>query len=177
MNQDMQSYTPLSPRLAGAVFFAIYALFFMLFTRYTLISVQYAAVIPLLPSILISLFVGALAGAWLGKTLAKKSRWYRAFLIGLLLALVCLILGSLGLLLHSYFRDASFLNKVQSWKDYLVLYAAILLSLGVTIGLWLVPLTGLVAVYFNKYFFPGLITADKQRMQEEKPEKSDTSDD
>ncbi|CDZ77006.1 hypothetical protein BN59_01285 [Legionella massiliensis] len=166
MNQDSKHYSPLSPRLAGAVFFAIYAMLFMLFTKYTLISIKDTAVLPLLPSILISLLIGALAGSCLGKTLAKEGRWLRSFLIGIVLALLCLILGSLAILLHSYFKDASFLSHVQSWKDYFVLFGAILLSLTVTIGLWLIPLTGFIAIYFNKHFFPGLMAADKQRMQE-----------
>lgn len=176
MNQDSEHYTPLSPKLAGAVFFAIYALLFMLFTRYTLVSISYAALMPLLQSILISLLIGGLTGICLGKTLAKKSRWYRPFLLGIVLALLYIILGSLVVLLHSYFNDASFLSRVQSWKDYFVLYGAILLSLSLTIGLWLIPITGLMAVYFNKHFFPGLIAADKQRLQEERPAKSDESD-
>lgn len=176
MNPDSERYTPLSPRLAGAVFFAIYALLFMLFTKYTLISIQDTAVLPLLPTILLSLLIGALAGSCLGMRLAKKSRWYRSFLIGIFLALLCLILSSLAILLHSYFKDATFLSRIQSWKDYFVLFGAILLSLTVTIGLWLIPLTGFIAIYFNKHFFPGLIAVDKQRMQEERSTKSDKSD-
>lgn len=44
-----------------------------------------------------------------------------------------------------------------------------------TIGLWLIPLTGLIAIYFNRHFFPGLLAADQQRLQEAAAQKQETT--
>ncbi|KTD31306.1 MULTISPECIES: hypothetical protein [Legionella] len=167
-----------SPRFAGAIFFAIYALLFTLFTKYTLLSLRDKALLPLLPSIFIALIIGALIGALLGKALAKNGHWFRPFLIGILLACLALIFGSLFVLMYYYSTDPLFSNHLQHWNDYFVVYGAILVSLILTIGTWFIPLTGFIAIYFNKHFLPGLIAADKQRMQtEEQTKTSDTSND
>lgn len=167
MNQESNEYKPLSPRLAGAVFFAVFALLFMLFTKYTLLSLKDNALLPLLPAILISVITGAFAGGLFGKALAKESRWPRPLLIGILLACLSLILGSLGILTHFYLNDANFLIRFRQWQDYFVVYGVILLSLTMTIGVWLIPLTGFIAIYFNKHFLPGLMAVDQKRMQAE----------
>lgn len=101
-----------------------------------------------------------------GGILAKKGNWARPFGIGILVACLSLILTSLGLLAYYYLTDATFLKHLQHWQDYFVIYGVILLSLALTIGLWLIPLTGLVAVYFNKRFWPGLVAIDKKRHQD-----------
>jgi MFS family permease len=165
MNANANNHSPLSPRFAGAIFFAIYSLLFTLFTKYTLLSLRDKALLPLLPSIFIALIIGALVGAILGKALVKKAHWLRPFLIGILLAFLILILGSLAILTHYYFSDPIFVSRLQHAKDYFVVYGAILASLSLTIGLWFIPLSGLVAIYFNKHFFPGLIAADQQRIK------------
>lgn len=159
------NHTPISPKFAGAFFFAIYAFFFMLFAKYTLFSLQDRALLPLFSTIIISFFTGAFSGAILGNALVKKSRWTRPFFIGIALALLALFLGSLGILVHYYFHDPVFLQRFVHWRDYFVMYGVILLSLILTIGIWLIPITGLVAIYFNKHFYPGLLIADKNRLK------------
>ncbi|PJE10908.1 hypothetical protein [Legionella sp.] len=165
MNSKANNYSPLSPRFAGAVFFAVYLLLFSLFTKYTLLSLRDKALLPLLPSVFVALIIGALVGCFLGKALAKKAHWFRPFLIGILLAFLILILGSLAILAHYYFSDPIFVSRLQHVKDYFVVYGAILASLSLTIGLWFIPLSGLVAIYFNKHFLPGLIAVDQQRIE------------
>lgn len=165
MISDSKEYHPISPRFAGAVFFAIFALLFLLFTKYTLLSLRDSALLPLLPSIPISIITGAFAGGLFGPALAKKSRWSRPFIIGVLIACLSLILGSLGVLTHYYLSDATFLNRFHQWQDHIVFYGLILLSLTMTIGIWLIPLSGLVAIYFNKHFLPGLLKTDQQRLK------------
>jgi hypothetical protein len=175
MNLQVKEPQPLSPRFAGAVFFAIYALLFMLFTKYSLLSLKTSALLPLLPSIFISLIIGAFAGGIFGKILAKESHWLKPFLIGVLLACLVLILASLGVFLYSYVKDVT-LSNIHHWQDYWVIYGTILLSLALTIGLWLIPVTGLIAIYFNKHFFPSLIAIDQKRLQEEKQIKTHNHD-
>lgn len=178
MNTDPNNkLAQFSPRIAGAIFFAIYAFLFTLFTKYTLLSLRDEGLLPLLPSIFISLIIGALIGALFGKALAKKSHWFRPFLIGILLACVALILGSLFVLIHYYSTDPLFSSRLQHWQDYFVVYGAILVSLLIVIGTWFIPLSGQVSIYFNKHFLPGLITADKQRLNTETHTKSDSPND
>jgi len=166
----MNHQEPLTPRFAGAVFFAIYSLLLAIFTKYTLLTLRDSAILPLLPTLLIALITGALIGSCFGPWLAKKAPWYRSFLIGILLGLVSMIIGAMIILLHYYFSGSILLNKAQYWKDYLIIYTAILASISLTLGIWLIPLTGFVALYFNKQFLPGLIAADTQRLK--KPTKA-----
>ena len=165
MNPDVHQQQPLTPRFAGAVFFAIYSLLLAIFTKYTLLTLRDSAILPLLPTLLIALITGALIGSCFGPWLAKKAPWYRSFLIGVFLGFISMIIGALAILLHYYFSDSTLLNQAQHWKDYLVIYTAILASLCLTLGVWLIPLTGFMAVYFNKQFLPGLIAADSQRLK------------
>lgn len=166
INAD-KDYEPISPRFAGAVFFAIYALLFMLFTKYTLLSLRDSALLPLIPSILTSIITGIFVGGIFGSALTKTNGWLRPLFIGILLACLSLILCSLGIITHYYLKDPQFLSYFHHWQDYFVFYGAVLLSLFLTIGLWLIPLTSLVAIYFNKQFYPGLIAADQQRLRNE----------
>mgnify|MGYP003388106233 CR=1 FL=1 len=166
----------ISPKFAGAIFFAVYALLFMLFAKYTLLSLRDTALLPFFSSILIAAVTGAFTGALFGGLLAKKSQWTRPFLMGIPLACLSLILGSLGIMIHYALSDPALLNRLGHWHDYLVLYGVILLSLVLTIGVWLVPITGIVSIYFNRHFFPGLRAADQQRLATKKPNKPDVSD-
>lgn len=176
MNPNPKLPTPVSPRFAGAFFFAIYALLFLLFTRYTLFSLNTTSLSSLLWTSLAALITGAFAGWCFGAALAKKSKGLRSFFLGILLAFLCLILLSFAFLVHGYFNKSILIYKAH-WKDYLVIYGTLLLSLISTIGLVFIPLTGLIAIYFNKQFLPGLIAADKARLEKELLENSDKSDD
>ncbi|MDI9818107.1 MULTISPECIES: hypothetical protein [unclassified Legionella] len=161
MNSKTQEPSAVSPRFAGAIFFAAFSLLFLLFTKYTLLSLRDSALIPLFPSLLATLAIGALAGGLFGKMLAKKNGWLWPFFLGILIACLALILLSLIIYIHYYFTDPSLFSRFQHWQDYLIFYGVILASLFLTIGLWLLPLTGLVAIYFNKKFWPGLMAIVK----------------
>lgn len=174
MTLKTDDHNPLSPRFAGAIFFAIFAVLFMLFTKYTLLSLKDSLLLPLLPALLIAAITGAFAGSIFGEFLAKKGTWVRPFLIGILLACLSLILGSLGVLTHYYLTNPDFFARLHQWQDYFVVYGVVLLSLTLTIGLWLIPLTGLIAIYFNKHFLPGLIAVDEKRQLENKQSKTDS---
>ena len=177
MNPDVKAFHPISPRFAGAVFFAIFALLFMFFTKYTLLSLRDSALLPLLPAIVVSLITGAFVGGIFGPALAKQSYWLRPFVIGIVLACLALILASFGIIAHYYLVDANFFSRFHQWQDYFLVYGLILLSLTITVGVWFIPLTGLVAIYFNKHFLPGLIATDQKRFETEQQAKRIKPDD
>ncbi|MFC3909161.1 hypothetical protein ACFORL_08765 [Legionella dresdenensis] len=151
--------TATAARFAAAIFFAIYSLLFLLFTKYTLLSLQESKLLPLFPALLITPITGAFAGYLFGAAIARQKQWYKALLLGFLLAIIAILLISLVLLGHGYYYEAPIFQQVKDWEDCLVLYGAILLSITLIVGLWLIPITGLAAVYFNRHFFPGLLTA------------------
>lgn len=57
------------------------------------------------------------------------------------------------------------------------MYLQILIFLSLAIGTWFIPLTGLIGIYFNKQFFPGLIATDQRRMEKENSTETKRSDD
>jgi hypothetical protein len=152
-------------RFAATIFFAIYALLFLLFTKYTLLSLQNSLQLSLFPSLLVILLTGAFLGRLFADKLAKKSHWLRLFLLGCLMAIITILLVSFLVLVYSYFYDASFLNHLPRWQDYFIVYGLVVLSVTLIVGVWLIPLTGLVAIYFNKHFLPGLLAVDKKQLQ------------
>ncbi|KTD50203.1 hypothetical protein Lqui_1528 [Legionella quinlivanii] len=155
---------PISARFAAAVFFGIFAFLFLIFTRYTLLPLKASQGFPLGYALIVVPFIGILLGALFGNQLAKPSRWWRPFLLGILLAIVYLLIISLAVLVNSYWNDPNFARL--SVKDNMVVFGAIYLSATLIIGLWLIPVTALAAVYFNKHFFPGLRAVDKRRHKE-----------
>lgn len=165
MNDANSELSPsISPRFAGAVFFALYALLFLLLIRYTLFSLGTRTLISLVWTILVALISGTIAGLGFGAALAKKAKGYRPFFLGILLALLILILVSFAFFIHGYLNK-SIVFYGAHWKDYFVIYGTLFISLISTIGLFFIPLTGLLAIYFNKQFLPGLIAADKERFE------------
>ncbi|KTC71692.1 hypothetical protein Lbir_1547 [Legionella birminghamensis] len=162
MNTSEQK--PISPRFAASIFFGIFALLFLIFTRYTLLPLKVNQGFSLGYALIIVPLFGMILGALFGNQLVKPSRWWRPFLLGLLLAIVYLLLISLAVLINSYWNDPNF-SKL-SFRDYWVVYGAIFLSVTFIIGPWLMPVTALIAVYFNKHFFPGLRDVDKLRHKE-----------
>lgn len=160
---DSKKMTPMSPQFAAAMFFAVFALLFLFFTKYTLLAFKDSVMLSLFPSMIIVVLIGGCLGALLGSWLAKKGSWLRPFLVGILLSALAILILSGCLLIHSYLYDVSFSVKIQKWQDYFLLYGVIAASLTFTIGLWLIPITGFVAVYFNKRFLPGLMAADQLR--------------
>lgn len=154
----------LSPRVGGAVFFTVYAILFMLVTKYTLFAFSQGKTLPFFSTLLITIIIAILGGSLFGKTLSKKKKGTHAFFYGILLACFSLILGTLGVMFHLYMTDPAFLNYFTNWQSYFVVYGLILVSLFFTLGIWLIPITGLIAIYFNKHFWPTLAVIDQKRL-------------
>lgn len=153
----------LNPRFTGAIFFAIYSLLILLFTKYTLLPLKDSALFPLWTSLILTLIIGILTGNLFGKALAKKRSWFSVFLIGIIASCFILLCFSLAILTHFYYTDSPILERLQYWQDHVVFYGVILATLFLTVGVWFIPLTALVALYFNKRFWPGLITIGEQQ--------------
>ena len=176
MTIDEQEEKPIGPRLAAAVFFSIYALCFLIFAKYTLLSITDSLKLPLFPSVFLVLFTGAYLGGLFGTVLAKSRFWYHSLIIGCIMAVLAILLISLAVMIHAWFFDSAFFARLHNWRDYFVIYGMLVLSISLIVGLWLVPLTGLAAIYFNKQFLPGLLAVDQQRIEENKRQR-DQSDD
>lgn len=174
---DAYHRLPLNPRLVGAIFFALYGLLLIFFMKYTFLTLRDSALMPLLPSLVFALVMGAFGGACFGKMLAKKSTWVRPFFIGILMACLALLLISVALIIDYYFNETAFSMPLLQKKAYFFMYIQILLILSLAVGSWFIPLTGLSAIYFNKQFLPGLIATDKQRLDTDHSTKSAKSDD
>ncbi|MBA2709249.1 MAG: hypothetical protein H0U57_01455 [Tatlockia sp.] len=168
---------PFNPRLAGAIFFALYNLLLVFFMKYTFLTLRDSILMPLLPSIFFALIIGAISGAIFGKMLAKKTSWLRPFFTGILLSLLTLLLISIVLLGFYYFNENALLATLGQKKAYLLIYMQILIFLSLVVGSWFIPLTGLVAIYFNKQFLPGLIASDQSRLEKKISNSIDNSHD
>lgn len=176
MTASEQEEKPLSPGLAAAIYFAIFSLCFLIFTKYTLLSLQDSLKLPLFPSILVAMFTGAYVGSLFGAALAGTRTWYHSFIIGCFIALFSLVLISLAIMVHAWFYDGAFYGRLHSWRDYFVIFGALFASITLIAGVWLIPLTGLAAIHFNRHFLPGLLAVDAQRIEENKRQR-DNSDD
>lgn len=165
MKNESVQRAPLSPQFAGAVFFAIFSLLFVLFTKYMLLSLKDSLRLPLLLTLFSVIGISACIGALLGNVLAKPRHWFRLLLIGFSLAILAIVLASLGILLHACYYQAPLIHSLHHWQDYVIIYGVIVVSVTLIVGVWLIPATGLATIYFNKHFLPGLIAVDKQRMQ------------
>ncbi|ASQ46659.1 hypothetical protein [Legionella clemsonensis] len=153
----------LNPRFTGAIFFTIYSLLILLFTKYTLLSLKDSALIPLWPSLILTLVIGILTGSLFGKIVAQKRSWLSVFLIGILIACFMLLCLSLAIWAHFYYTGSPVLEQFQYWQDHIIFYGVIIATLFLTLGVWFIPLTGLVSLYFNKRFWPGLMATGKKQ--------------
>lgn len=159
---------PITPQFAATIFFAIFALMFFIFAKYTLLSIDLSIQLPLLPFIIAMMITGALIGKCFGKTLAKETAWYKLFFLGVLIAIITLLLFSMAIFLRAYFKSSSevnFFTHYHQWREYFIFFGVLVIWITSTIGLWLMPLTGLAAIYFNKRFLPGLLAFDKLEKQ------------
>ena len=153
----------MSTQFAGAIYFALFALLYFLFTKYTLLSLKDDMQLPFFPSGIFVFLIGGLIGRQFASLLAKKSHWLRSMMIGFIIAIVAILIAGVCVLIHSYFYDATFINSLKHWQNYFIVYGVIVLSITFVIGVWLIPLTGLAAIYFNKRFLPGLLAVDNIR--------------
>lgn len=153
----------ITAEFAGTVFFGSYAVLFLLFTEYTLLPLQGSLHLPLYPSIFIILFAGAIVGRQFAPRLVRETYWLKLLLLGFLLAIVCILIASLSLLVRAILYDPTFFSGIHHWQDYFIAYGLIMLSITLVLGPWLIPLTGLAAIYFSRRFFPKLKAVEQLR--------------
>ena len=117
------------------------------------------------------LLASALLGREFGKILSKPSHWIRLFGTGIAMAILAILLVSIGAMVHAALYDASVFAKLHSWKDYFIIYGLLVATITLIIGVWLLPLTGIAAIYFNRRFFPRLKAIDDIRARlKDKPD-------
>lgn len=155
----------LNPRIPAVLFFAIFSLLFMLVIKYALLPLEGTGILPLFSSSLVAIGIGISLGMLFGSPLIKSRSWFGAFALGLLMGNIALVIMSIRLFIYAYTINPSFFVQFQHWQDYLIFYMAILVSLYVTLGIWLLPATGIAALYYNKRFYPGFLALDKQRQE------------
>ncbi|MFC7781126.1 hypothetical protein [Legionella taurinensis] len=172
----MANQSSLNNRVIGAVFFGVFALLFLFFAKYTVLSLYGRHILPLFPALFYAVFLGALTGTVFGVTLAQPGRWWRAVLWGILIAVLVLLAISLGTFLHTYYYDPAFMSRAQHWQDYFVIFGVIFLSMLLVLGLWLIPLLALAALYFNQRFIPGIRAVEQRQIHASKAVKT-TDDD
>lgn len=161
----------INPEFAATIFFVIYAVLFLLFTKYSLIPLEMSADIPIVSSLIVALFIAAFLGRLFAKSLAGQHHWIRIFLTGVCMAILAILIASVIFFIRAWFYDASLFKLVHHWQDYFIIFGLRVLMTASIIGLWLGLLTGIAAIYFNKRFYPGLKAFDKQQTSEK-----DTSD-
>ncbi|STX29429.1 Uncharacterised protein [Legionella beliardensis] len=164
MDNNKNNNKPLSPQWTAAIFFAVFGFFFLLLTKYMLLSLQQSAALPFFPASLVALITGGFLGYLFGQQLIKERAWGYVFLLGLVIGVVAIILISIAVFIHAYFYDPTIINHLQHWRDYFIIYGIIFLSLLLTVGLWLILFMGLAAVYFNKRFWPTLVAIEKKSL-------------
>lgn len=146
----------ISPQFASSMFFVIFAILFLLFTKYSLLSLEMSNVIPFVPSFIVTLFTAALLGRIFATSLTGQYHWIRIFLTGVLMAILAILIASLVFFIRSWFYDAAVFRMVHHWQDYFIIFGLRILMTASVIGIWLGLLTGLAALYFNKHFYPKL---------------------
>lgn len=163
MSTDKTSIEPISPTFSSMVFYAIYGFFFFLFSYYTLFSLSSKITLPFLPTLLGSLLIGGFLGFAFGEILVKPQPWWRLFLWACLMIIAAFLLLSFGVMIYGFIFDPYYVNHFQRWQDYFIIFGLINLTIIFIMGPWLLILTSLATVYFNKHFYPGLAAVDKQR--------------
>ncbi|KTC99493.1 hypothetical protein [Legionella erythra] len=172
----MTHQSSLNARVIGAVYFGVFALLFLFFAKYTVLSLYGRQILPAFPALFYAVFIGALTGAVFGETLAKPGRWWRAVLWGLLIAVLVLFAISLGTFIHTYYSDPAFMSRAQHWQDYFVIFGVIFLSMLLVLGIWLIPLLALTALYFNQRFMPGIRAVEQHQIHASKAVKTTDED-
>ena len=124
----------ISPEFAGALFFTIYAALFFFFTKFLLLPLKHYIDLPWFPALLIILLASALLGREFGKILSKPSHWIRLFGTGIAMAILAILLVSIGAMVHAALYDASVFAKLHSWKDYFIIYGLLVATITLSIG-------------------------------------------
>lgn len=154
---------PMSPRFAAAVYFALIALVFLIIAKYILLSLAGNLDLPLMGMVFTVMITGAFTGALFGRWLAKPQAWWKVMILGFVLAIVAIFQITCGILIKAYVYEIQWMAQLTNWQDYWVVFGMIFLSVTLIAGVWMIPLTGLAAIYFNKHFLPGLLAVDAQR--------------
>lgn len=162
------SSSDISPRFAAALFFAIYALLFLVFTLYTLLSLKDSAGFPVGISFILIPLLGACLGAIFGQKMGQgRTAWWIIVLWSILMSLMAIAILSSAAFINSLVYDPSFLQRLHSFLDFLVIFALFFTYIFLIIGVWLIPLSAVAAMYFNRRFYPGLVAVDKLRQQKQ----------
>lgn len=145
-----------SPEFASSMFFVIFAILFLLFTKYSLLPLEMSNDIPFVSSFIVALFTAAFLGRVFAKSLTKQYHWLRIFLTGVLMAILAILIASVVFFIRAWFYDAALFRLAHHWQDYFIIFGLRVVMTASVIGLWLGVLTGLAALYFNKHFYPRL---------------------
>lgn len=152
----------ISPTFAAVVFFALYAFFFFLFTKFTISSLAISGVIPLFTGIIGSMITGRFIGYLFGNLLVKEISWQKLLFIGGLIGVIAILLISINILLYLVIFNPQFFKPLHYWQDFFVVYGMMTLSTFLILAPWLLPITAAATVYFNKSFYPRLLLAESQ---------------
>lgn len=153
----------ISPEFSSTVFFVIFAFLFLIFSKYTLLPLEMSSGVPLLPSSSIALILAAFLGRVFARALVGKRHWFRVFLTGVLMALAAILISGLVLFIRAWIYNSPLWQLAHHWQDYFIILGVCVVMIASVIGVWLVALTGLAAVYFNKRFYPRLMAFDKRQ--------------
>lgn len=151
----MKPNTQINPRPYAAFYFAVFAAIFNLTAKWLLFVFKASILLPLYSSTMLAVLLGAVFGHLFGKKLVGHKTTLNLFFIGTLIALAMIPFYSLGLQLIYYFHNHAMYLQLHHWQDYLVLYGVMVLFFTLVAGIWLILLTGIAAVHFNRRFFPG----------------------
>lgn len=160
--------TALHPRMLSSLFFIVYALLFSLFIRFTIYPLLNKIFYPLIPRLTTVLLTAALLGFLFSPLLQKKGHWFRFFCIGVLMAICAILLTSLVVYFYAWHNGAHIFQVNRPMTDYFVIYGSIVAILTSAVGIWLLPLTGLVVIYFNKRFLPSLLHIEQKTQKSSK---------
>ena len=146
----------ISPEFAASVFFAIFAVLFLIFTKYSLLPLGMSRDIPAVSSFIVALFTAIFLGRLFAKSLSGPYHSIRIFLTGVFMAMLAIVISSLVFFIRAWFYDAALFQLARHWQDYFILFGLRVAMTASIIGVWLGLLTGIAALYFNKHFYPRL---------------------
>ena len=169
-------YTNYNLRLTAALYFAIFAVLFNLLAKYSLFIFKAGALLPVFSSTLLALLLGAVFGSFFGKHIATATKPGRIFAWGALLGITIIPCYSLGLQFIYYFHNHWMYEKIHQWQDYFVLYGVVVLFFTLIAGIWLIPLTGLAALHFNRRFLPSYNTYLQKQLKKSEQALADVND-
>lgn len=151
MTKPDEALTLSNPRLLSAVYFGLLSIIFT-FILHTFLATTLGIkqLLPIFQAILLAVGVSSIFGALFGERIVHCQKPYlrHAFYWGCLMTLLALPIYDIGFVyLYSYNHPA--LLAQASWSQMVMLYLFIVLDSFILIGLWLMLLTGLAAMYLR----------------------------